>query len=509
MTLRIVPTPLAPLADFPSPREGRLDATLTDAILPSPARDAAVTRLRRPDAVAVTTGQQPGLFTGPLYTIYKALSAAAVARVLERQWQRPVVAVFWVAGDDHDYVEASQANWIASSGAVHRAALPPRPAEAPLTPLYREPLGDEIDVIVEQLAADLGAAEFRDWTIEWLRRHYHSGATLAGSFAGALAEVLAPAGVVCLDSTPPAVKRAAAPLIVRALGLAHQLDRDLEQRAEELRTIGRAPDVSVGENATLVMLDGLLGRDRLLIENGGFVTRRGGEPHTLETLQRIAAEAPERLSPNVLLRPVVESALLPTVAYLAGPGELSYLPLTQPVYERLRVPRQAVLPRWSGILVEPRVDRVLQKFGIELAELLEAPGALESRLVRSQLPDETVRALRALRDSLTAGYDALARSAAEIDPTLTRAIQGTKNQALAGLRDSEKKLVQHLKRRQELELGQISKARVAVLPENQPQERVLTIAPFLARYGPALIGELAEAVETWYAAALEGALDPS
>jgi uncharacterized protein YllA (UPF0747 family) len=305
------------------------------------------------------------------------------------------------------------------------------------------------------------------------------------------------------------VKRAAAPLIVRALGLARQLDRDLADRADELRAEGRAPDVAVGESATLVMLDGPLGRDRLLVENGGYVSRRGREQHTLDSLQTIAAEAPERLSPNVLLRPVIESALLPTVCYLAGPGELNYLPLTMPVYERLRVPRQAVLPRWSGILVEPRVDRVLQKFGIELADLLQPAGALEAHLVRSQLPEETVRELETLRDYLAAGYDALGRSAADIDPTLTRAVQGTKNQALAGLRDIEKKLVQHLKRRQEVELSQIAKARGAVLPENQPQERVVTIASFLARYGPGLIGELAEAVENWYAAALEGALHPS
>jgi hypothetical protein len=121
VTLRIVPSPLAPLGDFPSLREGRFDPALTEAIVPSTARDAALARLRQPDTVAVTTGQQPGLFTGPLYTIYKALSAAGVARVLERQWQRPVVPVFWVAGDDHDYVEASQVSWIASDGVVQRA----------------------------------------------------------------------------------------------------------------------------------------------------------------------------------------------------------------------------------------------------------------------------------------------------------------------------------------------------------------------------------------------------
>jgi uncharacterized protein YllA (UPF0747 family) len=211
----------------------------------------------------------------------------------------------------------------------------------------------------------------------------------------------------------------------------------------------------------------------------------------------------------VLLRPVIESALLPTVAYLAGPGELTYLPLSAPVYQRLRVPRQPALPRWSGLLLEPRVERVLQKFNLEIDDLLEASGALEARLIRSQLPDAVAGALASLRSAIESGYDAIASGAAEIDPTLIRPVQGTKHQALAGVQQTEKKLVQHLKRRQEVELNHITKARTLVLPDNKPQERVLTIAPFLARHGPTLIPELSEAIEAWYATALEGALHPS
>jgi bacillithiol biosynthesis cysteine-adding enzyme BshC len=509
MTLRIVPTSPAGILEFPSPREGEFDPALADAIIATSARDSALRKLREPRALAVTTGQQPGLFTGPLYTIYKALSTAALGRILERQWQRPVVPVFWVAGDDHDFTEASQASWITGDGAVRTASLPPRPPDAPLTPLYREPLGPAVADILRTLEADLPPSEFRDQTMAWLRRHYQPPATVAGGFAGALAELLTPAGVVCLESTHSAVKRSAARYLVRALGLARELDRDLEQRVEELRAAGTDPDVPVGDGATLVMLEGTLGRDRLVIDNGGFLTRRGRERFDLDALQRIAASEPERLSPNVLLRPVIESALLPTVAYLAGPAEREYLALAAPVYERMRIPRQLVLPRWSGLLVEPRVDRVLQKFNIDLADLLEPAGGLEARLVRSQLPGEATHALEILRAALAAGYDTLARSAAEIDPTLTRPVQGVKHQALAGLQDIEKKLVQHLKRRQETELGQIAKARALVLPDNKPQERTLTMAPFLARYGPALLRELDDAIETWYATALEGVLDPS
>ena len=131
MTLRIVASPLAPSVELPTPRDGQFDPALADAIIASPARDALLARLREPGAFVVTTGQQPGLFTGPLYTIYKAISTAALARVLERQWQRPAVPVFWVAGDDHDFTEASQASWISGegtlvTGAFRRALRRPR-----------------------------------------------------------------------------------------------------------------------------------------------------------------------------------------------------------------------------------------------------------------------------------------------------------------------------------------------------------------------------------------------
>jgi uncharacterized protein YllA (UPF0747 family) len=155
------------------------------------------------------------------------------------------------------------------------------------------------------------------------------------------------------------------------------------------------------------------------------------------------------------------------------------------------------------------VDRVLEKFGIELADLLEPSGALEARLVRSQLPGDAVEALHRVRSAVEEGYAALERSAGEVDPTLIRPIQGARHQALAGTQDVEKKLVQHLKRRQETELGQIARARTSVLPGNKPQERVLTVGPFLARYGTALISDLGAEIEAWYEDALEGAPQPA
>ncbi|HUF35468.1 MAG TPA: bacillithiol biosynthesis cysteine-adding enzyme BshC [Gemmatimonadales bacterium] len=509
MTLRIVPTPLEARVTDPVPRPGTLAAGLEAAFVPSSARDDAVARLRAPGALAVTTGQQPGLFTGPLYTVYKALSAASLARVLERRWGRPVVPVFWSAGDDHDYAEASHAAWIGPDGGVTTAALPPRPPEAPLTPMYQEPLGPGLEPALALLEEGLPPSEFREATLAWLRRHYRADATVAGAYAGALAELVAPLGVVVLDSAHPAVKRAAAPFLLRALEQAAELDADLDRHAEAHGVTSRTSGIVVGDGASLVMLEAAQGRDRLVAHDGGFSTRRSRERLVLDDLRRIAEAEPARLSPNVLLRPVVESALLPTVAYVAGPGELRYLGLTPPIYNGLGVARQLPLPRWSGLLVETRVDRVLEKFGIALEELLEPAGALEARLVRSQLPPEVTGALAGLRAAVEEYYDVLARHAVSIDPTLERPLQGARHQALAGSQEVEKKLVQHLKKRQETELGQIARARALVLPGGKPQERVLTVASFLARHGPGLLVELSAAVESWYAGALEGASQPA
>jgi bacillithiol biosynthesis cysteine-adding enzyme BshC len=509
MTFRFVPTPLDTPLVLPEPRDGGLNPALRDAFVPSPATETALARLAEPGALAVTSGQQPGLFTGPLYTVHKALSTAALARVLERQWSRPVVPIFWIAGDDHDFAEASHAAWLTADGSLVTASLPPRPPDAPLTPMYRQPLGDGVTTVLEALAGSLPPSEFRDDTLAWLGRHYRPEATVAGAFKGAIAELLAPSGIICFDSTHPAAKAAAAPIILRALEQAAAIDGDLERQSEALGETPRTSGVMVGDGAALVMLEGKQGRDRLVASDGGFVTRRGRERFSLDDLAAIAGREPTRLSPNVLLRPVVESALLPTVSYLGGPAELRYLAFTPPVYRRLGVERQRPLPRWSGVLVEPRVDRVLEKFGIDLGELLEPSGALEARLVRSQLPGEALEALAAIRAAVEGGYGTLEQSASDIDPTLARPIQGARHQALAGTQEIEKKLVQHLKRRQETELGQIGRARTAVLPGGKPQERVLTVAPFLARYGPALVDDLRDAIEGWYAGALEGASTPS
>ena len=502
--MRILPTPLGVAPSWPAPGPGGFDARLFPALIDGPGQDALRARLGEKDVLAVTTGQQPALFTGPLYTIHKALSAAALARVLTSRWGRPVVPIFWVAGDDHDFNEANHAAWLTAEGALHVERLPDRPAEAALRPMSREPLGPAVEGALAALAGDLATLEDHEPVLRWLRAHYRPEATVAGASGAALAELLAPLGVLCLDGGHPALKAVGAPVLRRALEDAPGIEAALVARAAELGAAGVDAGVTVGDGASLVMLESALGRDRLVRHRDGFVTRRGGEHFSLEQLLTMLEREPFRLSPNVLLRPVLERSVLPTVAYVAGPGELRYLALADAAYRRLGLTPQLPVPRWSGLLVEPRVDRVLAKFGSSLEELLLPGAQLEARVARTHLPAEAVDALARLRQSLEREYGVLEDVARQVDPTLERPIQGLKGQALSGSHDAEKKMVQHLKRRHETETAQIARARTAVQPGGHPQERVLTIAPFLARYGAGFLVSLLDVMTAWYDSALEG-----
>jgi uncharacterized protein YllA (UPF0747 family) len=422
----------------------------------------------------VTTGQQPGLFTGPLYTVYKALSAIALARRLERDRRVPVVPLFWVAGDDHDFAEANHTWFLNADGEPTEIVLRTRPAEAPLVPLAREPCGPEIGAALAHLRAGTPATEFQAAVLAGLERWYRPDATLADAFAAALDALLGPRGLVVLRVYESSAKRAAAPWVLKGL------------------------DVTLPDGYTPVFVEASQGRDRLQRDGEGFRTRRSGERFSRADLARIARDEPARLSPNVLLRPVIEAALLPTLAYAAGAAELQYLPDALPLYATLGVTPQAAVPRWSGVLVEGRVEKLMERYHLDLTAFNGKPGELEARLVRDALPPETLASLATLRREIEEHYRQVLAAAVRIDPTLERTVESARNAALSGTQTIEKKLVASLKRLEGDTLTrQIARAVASVYPLGQPQERVLTLASFLIRYGPGLVDALEQEVARW------------
>ncbi len=424
------------------------------------------------------------MFTGPLYTVYKAMSAVALAERLERERGVPVVPVFWVAGDDHDFAEAGHA-WVQGrEGEPVKITLRERPQDAPQWPLFREQLGADIGPALAALDAALPDSEGKADVLGWLQASHRSETNLADAAAEALHRLLgsrgkgagAGAGLAVFRAHDRVAKRAAAPWLLRAL------------------------DETLEDGLTPVLVEGRMGRDRLRKDGADFVTRRSGERFTRAELEKIAADTPERLSPNVLLRPVIEAALFPTLAYVGGPGEMEYLPESGPLFSSLRVTPQAHVPRWSGLIIETRIDKVLTKHGLTPADFNGQPGALESRIAKADLPPDLVAALKELRDDVESRFARISGEVQQLDPTLERTVQSARNAALAGTNEIEKKLVASLKRSQGTLVSQLTRARAALAPLGKPQERVLTIASFLSRFGASVLDDIDREVARWAAA---------
>ena len=472
MISRILSTPL-PMAPgrLPAGKPRRVHPDVLASVLPGPGRD----RLAGGEVLAITTGQQPALFTGPLYTVYKALSAVALARRIERERGMPVVPVFWVAGDDHDFAEANHAAVLGRDGELVKIVLRERPHEAPQLPLFRELLGPEIRTALDALDAALPDSECKPDVRHWLEACYRSDANVADAGADALQQLLGGRGLAVFRAHDRNAKRAAAPWLLRGL------------------------DITLDDGLTPVLVEGQLGRDRVRKDGNEFVLRRSGERCTRAQLESFVTDTPERLSPNVLLRPVIEAALFPTLAYVGGPGEMEYLPEAAPLFTSLGVAPQAHVPRWSGVIIEARVEKVLNKHGLTPADFDSQPGTLETRIAKAELPPELAESLKALRDDVEARFARVAGEVQQLDPTLERTVQSARNAALAGTNEIEKKLVASLKRTQGTLVSQLARARAALMPDGKPQERVLSIVSFLARYSGALLDQIDPEVARWAA----------
>ncbi len=487
-SLRILSHPVAGRVPPLVPRAGGFDASLRAACAPGEAAD----RLAEPDALAVTTGQQPGLFGGPMYVVHKALAARALARELERAWGRPVVPVFWLAGDDHDWAEATRTAWWTRKGEVVEWALPARDDGAPQRPMSAEPLPDQVRLARDRLADDLPEGPDRDRTLDWIDRHWRPGVSVQAAYLAGLGELLAPLGVCCLDATAPALKHAAVPLIRAALEDASRLDA----------TIAAAGDVgtgiAAGEGATLVFVEASAGRDRLITDGEGFRTRRGGESWSRQELFALLDRAPQRFSANVLLRPVLEASLLPTVAYVAGPGEYRYLTRQAALlYPPLGVTPQAPVPRWGGTVVDAVSERLLRRLELDAGQVLHDDGTLGREVLRRDLAPRIPGALADLRAAIDQAAIELDRLGKSIDPVLERAIETRRHRLLHVAGDLERLMERHLRKRDDIAYAQYRRVRRRLRPLDESQERLIGVAAALGMWGDRWLDAVAAAAREW------------
>ena len=460
----------------------------TDTLGPALAvTGAAASRLQRVAngrGVVVTTGQQPGLFGGPLYTWSKAISALALADEIERVTGVPTAPIFWAATDDADYAEAS---WtaLAVPGGAERVALQ---ATVPIgRPMSAMPLGDPTAAL-DALARACGST-VDDRPLAAVSAAYHAGATVGGAYVALLRALFEPLGIAVLDASDASVSRAARPYLVRALERADAIAEALRVRDEAIRAGGFTPQVAEVAGLSLVFeRDADAGEKRRL---------------TLKEAKSSAGTT-SVLSPNVLLRPVIERAILPTVSYVAGPGEIAYFAQVSTVAAALDLASPLVVPRWSVTIIEPHVARVLGRLGLAADDLAD-PHAAETRLAREAVPSEVERAVAQLRQDVDRRVAGVGDSTVATDLALPETvIEGARRGMQHRIDRLERRILAAVKRREAETMRQVSTARGALYPLGIRQERALNAVPFLARHGSAFVDGMVSAARG-HALALVGA----
>lgn len=463
---------------------------ITDAV--QPLSDGAVSRLAsiaRGEGFFVTTGQQPGLFSGPLYTVHKALTAVALASRLEALLEVPVLALFWVASDDHDWEEANHVHLVDTSNALRRLALTGSPD--PPRSMGRRRVDGSAAGALQELARILPPSEFTPDLLAGLEADYGEAASVAGAFRATAARLFQGLDMGLVDSQHPRVRELGAPILRRALEQAAAGEDQLAARTRQLEEAGYEAQVAVLPGSSQVFHeDEQHGRERLLRNGFSWVLRTSGRRLQDDELWALFDEDPARFSPNVTLRPVLESAIIPTVAYVAGPGELSYLAQTGSLFEAHGVGMPLVFPRVSVVLVEGKVAKVLGKFSLEVDEFHQPVHEIIGDVVREDVPTPVRDTLSRLRGLLESEYEELSASAQEVDATLSGPIRAARNESFRALSEVEKKIRQHVKLRQQTELEQIEKAAINLFPLGKPQERVLNVHQYLARYGDGLLADI-------------------
>jgi bacillithiol biosynthesis cysteine-adding enzyme BshC len=461
-------------------------------LAPSPARERNLERLSLPGTVAVVTGQQMGLFLGPLFTLYKAAAAIRAARALSEETGRPCVPVFWLQTEDHDLPEVDHTFLPRHTGGPLRVALDLPDAAASRAPIAHRRLGPSVTAALATLRAELGAEPHAHEHLALLERAYHPEATLAEAFTEVLATVFSEEGLVFLDPRDARLAPLAAPVHRRAIEEADALSTALCARAQALSDAGFSVQVHIRPGAPLGFFspDGVEGpryrMDPAWPGTWSLVGHPEGRAVTTAELLGWLEREPLRFTTSALLRPLLQDTWLPTAAYVGGPGELAYFAQLAPVYAHAGLPMPLVVPRARFRVLDDRARRWLGKLRLQPDEVSSPREELLTRLAARDAPQplEFPEALEArLFGTFAAELERLNDPLLQLDPTLQDALQRTRGTVRVAVSRLVSRYGRALARRDGMTAERVDRLRTYLTPNDEPQERVLGLPYFACHVG--------------------------
>jgi bacillithiol biosynthesis cysteine-adding enzyme BshC len=411
-------------------------------------------------AVAVIGGQQPGLFTGPHYTILKAITAIKLARALDESGV-PAVPVYWIAAEDHDYEEIHWAAIIDRDAAIQKIQVDL--ANESAVPVGWLRFKDDVAHCVARSLSMLPQSEFQSDLRELLESCYLPGGSPVDAFGRMMARLFAGTGLILVDPMNPDLKRIGSPVLSSALKQNSEIRSRVLSRSRAISEAGYHEQVKVDSSFTGLFVF----RDR---------SRRPLRPEDIDA----GIDSQAVLSPNVLLRPVVQDTLFPTAAYIAGPAEIAYFAQAAAVYEVFDREMPPLFPRISATILDSRVSRVLKKYGLHPVDAFHGKEFIKRRAAEGL---GTTDSFDKIRDCIGRQLESLRPLIGAVDPTLHGALDTAKQKMTYQLDTLKTKLINAETRRNELLERHVEAIGNSLFPEKKLQERVVNITSFLARYG--------------------------
>ena len=455
-------------------------AALVTALRQQNGESAALELLAREGTVAVVTGQQVGLFSGPAYTIYKALTAVKLARDLVARGI-PAVPIFWLATEDHDFAEINHC-W------VFDAEHHPIKLEKHGSPASSQPVGQYVLSAppTAELRAALATLPFGDEVSALVEETYQPGRTLGEAFSALLKRLLANYGLLHVDPMAPAMREMAAPAIRSALAAGPNLTASVLERNRALEAAGYHAQVHVEDQTSFVFL--LENGRRYTLRRYGRDYLQNGRRFSTEELMDRAAE----LSPSALLRPVVQDSMLPTVAYIGGPAELAYLAQSEVIYRAILGRMPVALHRAGFTLLDQRSRKLMTRYALTLADCTHGDDFVRERIAAQLIPPALGDTLARTKTTVEAAVDHLAAELAGFDATLAAALDKSRKKMVYQISKMERKIGRETMARDARVARDAEYLSGLVYPHRHLQERLYSILPFVAKHGLGLVDDLYE-----------------
>lgn len=450
-----------------------------------------IDRLGKDGAVTVVTGQQPGIFTGPLYTIYKAVTTIKLARHITETMGVDAVPVFWNASEDHDFGEVRHIEFANRDSRVISLIYEPQ-ADIDGKSIFDIPLEPSLGFLIDLLARDTNESEFKPFLVDLLRNSLGRCYSLADWFSHQMLALFGQSGLIILDAHLPPCRQLARPIIGREIKSAPRISNTINDAGRQLRKLGYHQQIERRPDDVNFFLYAQGRRNKVRVKDGTFTIERVGLEYDQNEMLDMLAEEPQRFSPSAVLRPLVQDHILPTVAYVAGPGEISYFAQIRGAYTFLDLAMPIIFPRNRAVLVESKIAKVLERYGLHVEDARKTREELIRTIAAKGAPQPIVQSCDRKLDAIQMVLDEFRREVSDIEPTLAEPIDKLKRKIGYEMDKLRDKLAQAQQGDIDVVEQQISKLKAHLFPEGKEQERVFNIYPYLFAHGIQMISMLEE-----------------